>query len=124
MPIDQTILIFRTPFPPQKQPINTSLRFQPHNLKPQHLQFSISPLPTSNTHMKIIATTPRNATKQLKITTFFYKTQRSNAPPSITPAIQPTRQPKTPIEKRNAIRRKLLTYHLHSAAGNSQKLLS
>jgi hypothetical protein len=123
-PINQTISIFRTPSPPQKQPINTSLRFQPHDLKPHHLQFSISPLPTSNTHTTINTTASRPATKQLKITTFFYKTQRSTAPPSITPAIKPTRQPKTPIEKRNAIRQKLLTYHLHSATGNSQKPLS
>jgi hypothetical protein len=67
--------------------------------------------------------TPRNATKQLKITTFCYKKLQSTAPLPSTPAIQSIRQSKTSREKRNAIRQKLLTYHLHPSTGNSQKLL-
>jgi hypothetical protein len=97
-PINQSTLLYRTPSPPQKHSLTTSSRLNSHDIRPQHLQFSPSPLSTSNNLMKSIAMTPKQATKQLKITNFCYIKPRSTTPSSSTPVIQYSRQLKTSLK--------------------------
>jgi hypothetical protein len=124
-PLDQTISLLSTPSPPQKQPTKAGLRFPPHNLIPIQLQFSPSPLTTSETCGTVTIPLPNLTQRQLKITKFFQTRPKYTAPPPTIPIKIQTRQPQNYTTTRNAICQKLLSYHLQSpTSNNSQRRLS
>jgi hypothetical protein len=120
-----------TPLSPPATPrkVQPPHRLQISELTPIHLDFSLTLPPSLSVNLTCpilpskLTRLPQSGT-QTKITRFFITLHKCSSIPKSAPGPVPKCQTHKPYTKRNAIRNKLLTYHLSHTSTSSQKQLS